>query len=49
MGPTQQTETTTIYLTYDELSSTVTREPSGEFKVANSLNSAQVIRTNVSN
>jgi hypothetical protein len=37
MGPTQQTETTTIYLTYHEPSVTVTRNPSDEFKVGEFL------------
>jgi hypothetical protein len=38
MGPTQQTETTTIYLTYNENEGvTVTRNPPGEFKVGEVL------------
>ena len=37
MGPTQQTETTTIYLTYDDQGTTVTRNPPGEFKVGEVL------------
>jgi hypothetical protein len=37
MGPTQQTETTTIYLTYNDPAVTVTRNPPGEFKVGEVL------------
>ena len=39
MGPTPQTETTTIYLTYNDndQATTVTRDPAGEFKVGEVL------------
>jgi hypothetical protein len=37
MGPTQQNETTTIYLTYNEPSVTVTSNPPGGYKVGEVL------------
>ena len=37
MGPTKQTETTTIYLTYNDPGVTVTTKPAAKFKVGEFL------------